>query len=155
MNEKELKELVKKIVKEANDLKNKHTSESTALVNYACIFSQNEEEYKELLRVTQKMGKLIEETKSGFLFHIKSIQTIAGVLKLLKIRIPDITRPEQGDADFTVSDYVKFKKKYLVKPGWNLMKKREDFEMLELMDPKFDVRVYFSNPPLDQQLGID
>jgi len=30
---------------------------------------------------------------------------------------------------------------------------REEMEMIELMDPAFDVRAYFSHPPLDEQLG--
>jgi len=71
----------------------------------------------------------------------------------LKIRIPDITRPERGDTDFTVSNFSGFEKKYLSKKGFKLIKK-ENFAMIELMDPKFDVRTYFSNPPLDVQLNI-
>ena len=31
---------------------------------------------------------------------------------------------------------------------------KEHFYMIELIDPAFDVRVYFSNPPLNIQLGI-
>lgn len=31
---------------------------------------------------------------------------------------------------------------------------KPDFYMIELMDPKFDVRAYFSNPPLDEQLNL-
>ena len=31
---------------------------------------------------------------------------------------------------------------------------RENFEMIELFDPEFNVRAYFSNPPLDEQFGI-
>ncbi len=31
---------------------------------------------------------------------------------------------------------------------------RKNFEMVELADPQFDVRVYFSNPPMNKQFGI-
>ena len=39
------------------------------------------------------------------------------------------------------------------KPGFKILRK-PDFYMIELMDPDFDVRAYFSNPPLDKQLKI-
>jgi len=73
---------------------------------------------------------------------------------LLKIRKPDPTRPELGDADFTVENYPEFKQRHLSKTGFSLIQKRKDFEMLELADPKFHVRAYFSNPPLDKQLKV-
>jgi len=155
MNAEGLKLKIQDIVKQATALKNKHIGNKNTPVNYACIFSQSEEEYNELLIVAGKIGKIIEKTPTGFLFHINPIKTVSGVLKILKIRIPDATRPEIGDADFTVPNFTDFKKKYLPKKGWSLIKKREDFEMLELMDPEFNVRAYFSNPPLDKQMGIN
>ncbi|MBW3018564.1 hypothetical protein KY329_00055 [Candidatus Woesearchaeota archaeon] len=145
---------VKEIVEQATDLKNKYVDVNDAPVNYACIFSQSQEEYDELVGVAKKIGKVIKETPTGLLFHIEPLQTCSGVLKLLKIRLPDPTRPELGDADFTIADFPAFEKKYLTKPGFKIMKK-PDFYMIELMDPEFDVRAYFSNPPLDKQLGIE
>ncbi len=106
-----------------------------------------------MIEAAEKIGKVIKETSTGLLFQIEPLETISGVLKLLKIRIPDPTRPEEGDADFTVSNFSNFKNKYLSKNGFELIK-REDFVMIELMDPEFNVRAYFSNPPLDKQLGI-
>ena len=153
MNKEDLTKLVQNIVEQAYNLKNKHTSEINAPVNYACIFSHNKEEYNELLEVVQTIGKVVKETSTGLLFQIPPIKTIAGNLKLLKIRIPDSTRPERGDADFTVTTYSDFKKKYLPKQEFKLIK-RENFEMIELMDREFNVRTYFSNPPLDEQLSI-
>ncbi len=154
MDVQDLKAMVQEIIEQARLLKDKHTDQKNVPVNYACIFSQSKKEYEELLEVSRKIGKIIEEMTSGVLFQISPLKTESGTLKLLKIRIPDVTRPERGDADFTVSNYPDFKKKYLPKNGFSLIKKREDFEMLELMDPEFHVRVYFSDPPLDVQLGI-
>lgn len=154
MNADDLKITVKNIVEKATALKNKHVDDKNAPINYACIFSQSKVEYDELIRVTRKIGTVVKETPTGLLFRIEPLQTISGVLELLKIRIPDPTRPELGDADFTVSNFTDFKKEYLSKSGWKLIKKREDFEMLELMDPLFNVRAYFSNPPLDVQLNL-
>jgi len=153
MDEEYLKNLVQKIVRESCELKDKYTHERTALVNYACIFSQSQEEFETLIRITGKIGKIIQETPSGPLFNINPIKTVSGNLKLLKIRNPDKTRQERGDADFTVSNYPGFKKTQLSEKGFKLIE-RNDFEMIELMDPKFNVRAYFSNPPLDVQLNI-
>jgi hypothetical protein len=144
---------VQDIVRLATELKNKHTDQANAKVNYACIFCQRKEEYDQLLKETQKIGKVVKSTSSGLLFKIPSINTVSGKLQLLKIRIPDPTRPEKGDADFTVLDYKTFKKTYLSQKGFKLFQK-EGFEMIELMEPACKVRAYFSYPPLDKQLGI-
>ena len=154
-----LKKRILNIVAQATALKNKHIDDrivqtKNAPVNYACIFSQSEEEYNELVETVLKIGKVIKETQSGLLFHIEPLDTTAGKLRILKIRLPDNSRPELGDADFTILTFPVFKKEYLVKKGFKLIQ-RENFEMIELMDSEFDVRVYFSNPPLDKQLGID
>ncbi|VVB76179.1 Uncharacterised protein [uncultured archaeon] len=153
MNSIELTTLVEDIVRQSCALKNKYTSEKSAPVNYACIFSHTKSEYESLIEIANSVGKIIKETKTGPLFQIKPLDTVAGKLQLLKIRAPDLTRTERGDADFTVSNYTEFKTKYLLKKGFKLIQ-REDFEMIELMDSAFNVRAYFSNPPLDQQLNI-
>jgi hypothetical protein len=154
MDAKNLKILVQEIVKQSNILKNKHTAEKTAPVNYACIFSQNETEHRDFLEAAKGIGKIIEETPTGPLFRIQPLGTVAGLLQLLKIRAPDPTRPQRGDADFTVFDYEKFKQEHLGKEGYKLITKPK-FEMIELKDPVFNVLAYFSNPPLDKQLGIN
>jgi len=148
-----LNSLIQEIVKQAFELKNKHTDAKDAPVNYACIFSQNKGQYEELIKTAEKVGAVVKHTSSGPLFQITPLVTISGKLRLLKIRVPDITRPEMGDADFTVENYLEFKKTVLLKKGFKLVP-RENFEMIELMDSKFNVRVYFSHPPLDEQLKI-
>ena len=153
MDVKNLIKSVQEIVKRANTLKDKHTSEKNAPVNYACVFCQNDEQYNSLVALAQEIGKVVEETPTGPLFHIQPLNTIAGKLQLLKIRKPDATRPELGDADFTVSNYSEFKKKYLSQKGFSLII-RKNFEMIELTNPKFNIRAYFSNTPLDKQLKI-
>jgi len=152
MNQKTLLLLVNAIVYKASALKEKLIFAKSAPVNYACIFSQNNTQYNEFVATAAKMGKLIRQTSTGPIFRTPTIKTCCGDLQLLKIRKPDPSRPELGDADFTVKDYSKFKKKYLDKPGFKLIQ-RENFEMMEFFDGKDDVRVYFSNPPLQQQLG--
>lgn len=154
MDESDIRRFVQEIVDKANSLKNKHTSEKEARANYACIFCHDNEQYDNLASIMQRAAKIIEDTSTGPLFHIPKLDTVAGPLQLLKIRSPDVARPELGDADFTIENYSEFKKKYLSEVGFKLIT-REKFEMIELIDPQFDVLAYFSNPPLDKQLGIN
>lgn len=149
----ELQTIVQNIVKDAVFLKNKHTDQINAPVNYACIFTHSQNEYELLKNVASQMGTVLKETDKGPLFHITPLITVAGNLKILKIRMPFANRPERGDADFTVHDYENFKKIYLSQPGFGLIAK-PSFEMVELLDTKFDVLAYFSHPPLDEQYGL-
>jgi len=152
MNLKEFKNLIQDIVRESSRLKDKYTDQENAKVNYACIFCQNNEEYHDFLNLANQLGKAFKETQTGPLFLI-DLDTESGKLKLLKIRKPDETHKERGDADFTVSDYNSFKDNYLSKPGFSLIE-RDNFEIIELVDPNFNVRTYFSDPPLDRQFGL-
>ena len=149
----ELTTKIQTIVKQAKELKDKHTDQYSAPVNYVCIFCQSEVEFEELSKLAQKIGRVIKQTYSGPLFLIEPIETAAGKVRLLKIRKPDPTRPQQGDADFTVKDYQSFKEKYLKLPNFSLIK-RPEFEMIELKDLDFDVLAYFSHPTLEELLGI-
>ncbi len=154
MNKKQFIALIQTIVSQAQNLKDKHTDQKRAPVNYACIFCQSEEEFTEFKKKAQELGKVIKQTSTGPLFYLNPpIQTIAGPLRLLKIRQPDTTRPERGDADFTVDNRQRFKEKYLNQPGFKLIT-RPEFEMIELMDSKFNVRAYFSHPTLEELLNL-
>jgi len=148
-----MENLVKNIVKNAKILKDKYTDQKDALINYACIFCQSDKEEKNFLKLAHELGTVIQETKAGPVFKIPPLNTVAGKLQLLKIRNPDLARPERGDADFSITDYLSFKEKYLNKPGFSLIQK-ENFEMIELYEKGSNVRVYFSFPPLDEQLGL-
>ena len=142
---------MKKIVSDAKHLKDTFTEEVNASVNYACIFCQDEAEFDEFSGMAKEIGNIFDETPTGPLYKIKPIDTDSGQLKLLKIRHPDETRTERGDADFTVKDYPSFKAKYLSESGFKLIK-RADGEMLELTAPNATIRVYFSEHPLDKNL---
>ena len=149
----QLIKLIREIVEQAKLLKDRYTSEHDAKVSYACIFSHSIQEWEELTDAARRIGRVAKETQTGPVFIIRPVQTAAGQLRILKIRLPDKTRPERGDADFDVRDYESFKAEVLGRPGFRLIK-RPDFEMIELMDRNFDVRAYFSNPPVDEQFGI-
>jgi len=153
MKKEQFIEKVKAIVSDAQRLKDLHTPERNAPVNYACFFAQSEEEYQDLLKAAKEIGKIAEETNMGPVFIVDPIKTSAGNLRVVKVRKPDLTRPERGDADFTVSNYQEFKKEFLGKQGFKLFDKPGK-EMIELMDPAFNVRVYFSKDPMDKKLGL-
>lgn len=152
MNIEDLKNIIKDIIAQADDLK-KTIVTCPAPVNYACIFCQSEDEYSSFLDMAKQMGKVIQDTKAGPVFQIESLPTVAGNLRLLKIRKPDPTRPERGDADFTLSNYDEFKKEHINQKGFKLIDKG-NFEMIEYKAPDSNVLVYFSNPTLAHVLGI-
>jgi len=150
----ELKTLVRDIVADALRLSAAHTSEQKAPVNYACVFTHSTAEYEEMVKVARQLGPVAQETPTGPVFHIAPLSTAAGTLRLLKIRRPDPKRPERGDADFTVADYDSFKNTHLGKPGFSLIK-RTNMEMIELIDPSYDVIAYYSHPALADVLKLN
>jgi hypothetical protein len=148
-----LKLLIRNIIKKSLELKNRHTTPNNAPVNYVCIFAHSQEEYESLLSTADQLGKIARDTLTGPIFQIDPLETDGGKLRVLKVRKPDQTRLEVGDADFTIIDYEAFKKTYLQTPGFKLIQ-RPEMEMVELVEPNCEVRVYFSNPPMDRQLGL-
>jgi len=142
------------IVNETIQLNNKYTSETNAPIDWVAIFSQNASEYESFLKETKRIGKIVKDTPTGPIFKLGSpIKTKAGEIFIIKIRKPDKTRPQRGDADFRIDNYKEFKEKYLSDQHFSLIE-RKDYQMLELKDSDFDVLVYFSNPPISKVLGL-
>lgn len=149
----ELITTIQYIVSKSNELKNTFPETTSAPVEFACIFCQNDEEYEKYTNLINPLGKVVEDTKSGYTYFLKEpISTSSGLLRLVKIRKPDSARKERGDADFN-TNYKKLKEKYVDDPRFELIK-RDNFEMLRLSEPNFDVMVCFSNIPKSTILGI-
>ena len=141
------------IVSKSTELKNKFTDASSAPVEFACIFCQSEGKYELFTNSIKPLGKIVEDTKSGFTYFLdKPISTISGPLRLVKIRKPDIKFSQRGDADFN-TDYKKFKNTYQGDPKFELVIYKT-FEMLRLSNSDFDVMACFSNIPKSKDLGI-
>jgi len=138
VGENKLINLIQNVVSRCTELKDIYVEERDLVVDWVCIFSQSEEEYQELNRLANEIGEVVETTETGLIYKF-------GEPKLLKIRMPDMTRPEIGDVDF-ITNYPEFKQKYLNNNRFKLIV-REKFEMIELTDPEFNVRVYFSSIP--------
>lgn len=153
MNLSKLKNLIWTIVNDANSLMEEYVWDVDSSVNYVCIFCQDDNEFEKLSLLAKKLGTVVNETKTGPLFQITPLETTKWTVKLLKVRSPDKTRPERGDADFTIKNYAVFKDKYINQPWFRLIV-RKNFEMIEIYDHNHDVRVYFSNPTLEKLLGI-
>lgn len=145
--------LATQIVAEANRMRLKHAPNYSGKVGYCCVFSQSESEYAELGLAIKVFGRVAQDTPTGFTYLISGIQTDAGLLRILKIRKPDPTRKERGDADFSLEDYAAFKEFAVARSGFSLIT-RPKTEMIELIDPQFRVRAYFSNPPVESHDGI-
>ena len=149
-----LKKTIQYIAKCSNELKNIHTNETAAPIEFVCIFCQNEDEYNDFTKNISRIGRVAEDTSSGFTYLLdKPINTVAGPLRLVKVRKPDIQRRERGDADFN-TDYTNFGEKYQNNSRLELVK-RNTFEMLRLSDPNYDVMACFSNIPKSKNLDIE
>lgn len=149
-------EILQYIILKTRELNKIYIGEDVGPINYAAIFCQNDEEYNRLFAEASQMGKIVEDTPTGPLFKFqKPIFTLSGFLYLLKVRKPDLTRLQRGDADFTLKDYYVFKEKYIKDTGHFKLIDRGNFEMIELRDASFQVFSYFSNIPLTLQLGIE
>ncbi|MEK6901088.1 MAG: hypothetical protein AABX37_01985 [Nanoarchaeota archaeon] len=153
MDQDYLKNIARDIVKKATYLKDKYTDQKEAPVIYVAIFCQNDDEFEEFTKIVKTFSSVINETPTGFHYKIPPLNTVSGPFQILKLRVPDKTRPERGDADYNVKNFEEFKKKHLPLKSFKLIK-RKNHEMIELMEPGADVRVYFSNPHIDELLGV-
>jgi hypothetical protein len=153
MNSNDFQGLLQTIVEKCVAFKNKYVKEKDLPIDYICVFSHSEKEFNEFLQHASTLGPIIEETKTGPVFKFtKPLQTIVGIPNVLKIRKPDLTKPQLGDVDFT-TDYPNFKKEYYGQNGFSLIV-REKFEMLELKDKTSDVLAYFSCVPPSKLIGV-
>lgn len=146
-SEDDLISIIHYIVNQSVKLKNKYTDEVNAKVEFGDIFCRNGTEYQQLTKVISKMEKIVYTVPTGNIYSLnKPIKTVAGILFLVKIRMPDDKFHFRGDADFD-TDYPKLKQQYQDNPRFELIV-RDKFEMLRLSDPDFDVMTCFSNVPV-------
>lgn len=151
---KDLISIVNYLVDKSILMKNKYTDAEDAPIEFACIFCQNDAEYEKLTTEIQALGKIAQNTTTGFTYLLNQpLETKAGALSLVKIRKPDPLRKERGDTDFN-TNYPEFKSKYSNEPNFELIE-RANFEMLRLSAPNQEVMVCFSSIPLSRFLGIN
>jgi len=153
MNNEELKKIVTYLVKQGLDTIENNTDENQAVIDYVSIFSKDDNEFKNLELVAETMGVQVdkENIKTGKTYLLNEpIETPAGNLKLVKIRIPDATRPQRGAPDFKIQNYQQFKEKYLQSSGNFTLMTRKDYEMIEIKG--VDVLVYVPSKTLGERM---
>lgn len=112
------------------------------------IFSHDQLEYENLVKILAELGMPYNESNGPRVVLHNPI--IAGDNKIthLRIRKPDLERPQVGCNDFE-TDYTAFKEQYLdAHPGNLRLIKRPAYEMIELSDPEFDVLAYVVSPEI-------
>ncbi|HVX90099.1 MAG TPA: hypothetical protein VHC20_00360 [Candidatus Paceibacterota bacterium] len=142
MNQREVEQLVDYIAEHGAKALTEKTN-SPAALDYVAVFSKNSAEFEELLACAKTLGEEVDSLtqKTGHTFKLRApMHTLVGDLSLLKVRRPDITRPQRGAPDFVVPDYEGFKKTYLPTSGDFTLMFHPHAEMVELKGD--DVLVY-------------
>lgn len=148
-----LEKIITYLVRQGLDTIKNNTDEDQVAIDYVSIFSKDDDEFKNLELVAETMGVQVdkENIKTGKTFLLdKSIETSAGELKLVKIRIPDATRTQRGAPDFKIPNYMQFKEKYLQTSGNFTLMTRKDYEMIEIKG--VDVLVYVPSKTLSERM---
>lgn len=154
MSETQLEATVRRLVASTKEMLRLHLPDLDCHISYSAVFCQNNREYKVYCAEALALGGLLaSDTATGPVFVVPGVPTSAGILRVIKVRKPDPTRPERGDCDYATADYATLKRNVLGKRGYDLIV-RPEFEMIELVDPAFDARVYFSNPPVEEHAGV-
>jgi len=106
------------------------------------VFSHEEKEFENLKNILSRIGKPFNENNGPRVVLLSPINAGENLITLLRIRKPDIERPQVGCNDFD-TDYYSFKNNYLSKYPNNLkLIERPEYEMIEFYDHNFDVLAY-------------
>ncbi|MFA6271567.1 MAG: hypothetical protein WC693_00470 [Patescibacteria group bacterium] len=146
--------IIRYIIERGIEAVNANTDEFPVTIDYLSVFAKDEAEYQDMIEYTRELGRSTDSkmSKTGKTILLKSpIETEAGLLKVIKIRKPDATRPQRGAPDFKVGDYQEFKNKYLMANGNFTLMLRADYEMIELKG--VDVLVYFPSKLFKERAG--
>ncbi|MBU0706913.1 hypothetical protein KKG41_00900 [Patescibacteria group bacterium] len=155
MTKQDLEKIVNYIVSQGLKAIKDNTDVEGLPVDYMGIFAEDDGEFMEIDEVLKTLGVLGDKTAtpSGSTYLLNEpLNTPAGPLKVIKIRKPDPTRPQRGAPDFRVSDYSKFKEKYLASCGNFSLMIRPKYEMMELKG--INVLVYFPSKSFNDRQTI-
>lgn len=135
MTQQEMEEIIQYIVRQGVETVQANLGEQVVAIDYLAIFSKDEREYTAIEHLLEPLGSEVdkENTKTGRTFLLNDpIQTPAGNLPVVKIRKPDLTRPQRGAPDFRVSNYLELKEKFLSSSGNFTLMMRKNYEMIEV-----------------------
>ncbi len=106
------------------------------------IFSHAQAEFEELSLALSTMGVSYNYNNGPRVELSDPIKIDNNVITHVRIRKPDLERPQIGCNDFD-TDYEMFKKKYLFQFPENLsLIVRPEYEMIELHDKRYDILAY-------------
>jgi len=140
-NKKELIDAVRYVAVETSKLAKKIVGRSFP-IKYLTIFAHSQSEYELLIQILEDMGKPYNYNNGPRVELHESIDVDNDHITHLRIRKPDLKRPQVGCSDFE-TDYEVFKSDYLSKHTDNLsLIKRAEYDMIELHDKEFNVLAY-------------
>lgn len=130
MTKDDLFNLVRYIANQTVSLKNKYIEEELP-IDYLTIFSHSEQEFADMKNIMSSIGEIIDDN-NGPVYRLNTpISVTTGKLSFLRIRHPDLDRPQKGCDDFWVGNYEEFKDKYLGRFSKNMaLIKRPSYEMI-------------------------
>lgn len=153
MDKNEFEKIVNYIVKQGLSAIRDNTDEKEVAIDYVAIFSKDKVEFKNLEIIAESIGREVDKNtaKTGRTFLLNEpLKTPAGILRLVKVRKPDSTRPQRGAPDFKIKNYQHFRDKYLQSSGNFTLMTRKDYEMVEIKGT--DVLVYIPDNTLGERL---
>lgn len=140
-NKEDLLEAVGYVVTETSKLAKKLFGQ-TFPIKSLTIFSHSQPEYELLTQILADMGKSYNFNNGPRVELYEPLIVENNRISHLRIRKPDPDRPQVGCNDFE-TDYNAFKSECLSKHPDNLhLIIRPEYEMIELLDPEFDVLAY-------------
>lgn len=140
-NKEELIKVVKYIATETLKLAKK-IIRKTFPIKSLTVFAHSQSEYELLTGILAEMGKPHNYNNGPRVELSEPIKVRSNYINYLRVRTPDVERPQIGCNDFEIN-YDDFKKTYLDKYKNKLIFiKRLEYEMIEFRDPDFDVLAY-------------
>lgn len=140
-NKEELIEVVRYVATKTSELCKKIIGKELPIKSLT-IFAHTEAEFERLIKLQEEMGKQYNYNNGPRVELNEPIIAGKNQITHLRIRKPDLERPQVGCNDFE-TDYKSFKQNYLSSYPDNLrLIKRPEYEMIEFHDSTFDVLAY-------------
>jgi hypothetical protein len=144
-DEQTLREAILYIAETTKKLSEKIIGESFPISSLT-IFSHYDDEFEKLKTILLSWGNQFTENNGPFVKLTNPISLFDTDVEKIRIRKPDVQRPQVGCNDFLMSDYQTFKKDVLPAHPNNLrLIVHPDYEMIEFYDSIFDVLAYIVN----------
>jgi len=137
----ELIEVIRYIASKTSKMAQKIVGKSFPIKSLT-VFAHSQAEFELLTEILAKIGKPYNYNNGPRVELCEPIKAGENCITYLRIRKPDLERPQVGCNDFE-TDYEIFKNECLSQHSENLILiKRPGYEMIELRDKEFDVLAY-------------